>query len=439
MKTDVLIIGAGPGGTATSMFLAEQGIRSVLVEKEQFPRYQIGESMTGECSGVIRALGLEQKMMSASHPIKRGVTVYGTGGKNAWFVPVMARDSEWKLTDQFTWQVRRSDFDRLMLNESQERGAELILGQATNPILDDDGRVLGVEIRTSEGEFKQIRSEVVVDASGQKTYLANAGVTGPKYSGSYDKQIAIYSQVAGAIRDDEPNRNDTLIFYQQKYHWAWFIPLDDDVVSVGVVAPAAYFKEKGESKHDFLVRELHELNPEMARRVPEIELTEEVRASVNYSYQVRGFGGNGFLCVGDAHRFIDPIFSFGLYVTMKEAQFASEAIRGYLAGETSGSSNPFYEHTLKCEMGIDILEDMIDSFWEYPLAFAMLVHVRYRELMIDLFAGRAYDRQPSTAVDEMRNLLERERTYDDEGLFSMPVGSRYHPERAQIWEMTTDV
>lgn len=439
MNTDVLIIGAGPGGCATSMFLSEHGIQSVLVEKEQFPRYHVGESMTGECTAILRDLGLEQQMMEAAHPIKKGVTVYGTGGRNAWFLPVMSRDSEWNLVDQFTWQVRRSDFDRLMLRESRARGAELILGQATSPILDDDGRVLGVEIRTPEGEIKKILSEVVVDASGQTTFLANAGVTGPKYSGSYDKQIAIFSQVAGAIRDDDLHRNDTLLFYEKKYHWAWFIPLDDDVVSIGVVVPAEYFKEKGESKHDFLVRELRELNPELARRVPEIELTEEVRAIVNYSHQVRSFAGPGFLCIGDAHRFVDPIFSFGLFVTMKEAQFASEAIRAFMAGETSGPTNPFADHILICETGVDILEDVTDGFWEYPLAFARLVHVRYRDQMIDLLAGRVFERQPSKAVDAIRTLLERERTYDDEALISVPLGSRYHPERDHIWEMNREL
>ena len=105
--------------------------------------------------------------------------------------------------------------------------------------MSDDGTVRGVEVRTVDGGLLEIESEVVLDCSGQGTFLARSGVTGPKYSGNYDKQIAIFSQVAGAIRDEGPHRDDTLIFYQKKYHWSWFIPIDGEVTSVGTVVPAA--------------------------------------------------------------------------------------------------------------------------------------------------------------------------------------------------------
>src|SRR5262249_5716225 len=163
-------------------------------------------------------------------------------------------------------------------------------------------------------------------------------------------QIAIFSQVTGAIRGDnksrETGKDNTLIFYRGKFHWAWFIPLDDEVVSVGVVIPGAYFREKRESKRDFLVRELHELNPELKSRLPEINLVEDVHVIPNYSYQVKRFCGKGFICIGDAHRFIDPIFSFGLYVTLKEASFAAPVVKAYLEGAGRDQANPFAEYQL---------------------------------------------------------------------------------------------
>jgi flavin-dependent dehydrogenase len=91
-----------------------------------------------------------------------------------------------------------------------------------------------------------------------------------------------------------------LIFYQSKFHWSWFIPLSDETVSVGIVIPSAYFQEKGESKEEFLHRELHELNPEILKRIPEVRLVEEARSIVNYSFQVREFTGPGYICIGDA-------------------------------------------------------------------------------------------------------------------------------------------
>ena len=418
------------------MFLLREGITPIIIEREAFPRYHIGESMTGECGGIVRALGLEPEMLRRGHPVKHGVKVLG---RNGWFVPVMARGIDGSLADQSTWQVRRADFDTMMLEQAVARGATLVRGQATRPLLADDGAVRGVEVRLADGGTLKIESELLLDCSGQATFLANAGVTGPKYLGSYDKQIAIFSQIAGGIRDEggsrETQSGNTLIFYNQKYHWAWWIPIDAEVVSVGIVSPAAYFLDKKETKAAFVTRELHQLHPELKRRIPEVKLVEEARAIPNYSYQVRGFCGKGFLCIGDAHRFIDPIFSFGLYVTMKEAQLAAPFVKAYLQGANRDAANPFAEYQLYCERAIDVLEDFIDAFWEHSLSFAMLVHLRHREDMIDIFAGRIYEGQPSPIVLGFRDLLKRDRSLncEDEN-YSVPIGSRFQPERAPLWE-----
>lgn len=448
MKTDVVIIGGGPGGSTSAMFLARQGIQSIIVEKETFPRYHIGESMTGECGAILRTLGFEQAMLRHKHPTKQGVKVYGPNGRSSWFVPVMARDADDKLCEQFTWQVRRSNFDSMLLDEAVARGATLIRGRASQVLRSADGWVRGVQVCLPDGGLMEIASEVLLDCSGQATFLANAGgVTGPKYLGNYDKQIAIFSQVVDTVRDHGTSRDshpdNTLIFYQKKFHWAWFIPLDEEVVSVGVVSPAAYFLAQRESKRDFLVRELQELNPELRRRIPAVKLVDDVHVIPNYSYQVRQFCGKGFMCIGDAHRFVDPIFSFGLWVTMKEAQFAADAVKTYLGNAHGETLNPFAEYQLFCEKGIDILEDMIDLFWERPLTFAGFVHYFYKEDMMDIFAGRIYERQPSGAMRRIRTILqreaERERSYADGDIYSVPIGSRFHPERAPLWEANSPV
>jgi flavin-dependent dehydrogenase len=363
MKTDVAIIGGGPGGATSAMYLARHGIQSVIIEKETFPRYHIGESMTGECGSIIRDLGFEEEMLKRHYPKKHGVKVYGT---QSWFIPVMQRTLDGGLKDQFTWQVRRSDFDKMLLDEAVNRGTTLVHGHATKPILADDGSVCGVQVHMADGGLMNIKTEVLLDCSGQHTWLANHGsVTGQKYLGNYDRQLAIFSQVAGGIRDEgglkrENQPGNALIFYKQKYHWAWWIPLDEDVVSVGVTSPAAYFLDQKESKKDYLMRELCELHPELARRLPEIKLVEEVRAIKNYSYQVKRFCGKGFICIGDAHRFLDPIFSFGLYVTMKEAQLVAPVINDYLGGANRDKSSPFEEYQRFVEEGMDILEDVLD-------------------------------------------------------------------------------
>lgn len=449
MKTDVSIVGGGPSGAAAAMFLIEQGIKPVIVESQEFPRYHVGESMTGEAGKVLRQLGLGPEMLKRKYPLKCGVKVYGHSAAGSWFVPVRGRDQNGGLFDQETWQVRRSDFDKLMLDTAVERGATLIRGKATTPVL-SNGAVRGANVRTAGGREQTIESEVLLDCSGQATWLANlGGVTGPKYVGKYDKQIAIFSQVRGAIRDNgtarDERRDNTLIFYKKKYHWAWFIPIDDETVSVGVVAPSAYFLEQRESKPEFLARELQELHPELKRRMSDIEFVEDVHVIPNYSYQVKNFCGKGFICVGDSHRFVDPIFSFGVSVGLREAQFVAPVVRGYLEGKDRDEPNPFAAHQLFCEKGIDIFEDTLDTFWENPFAFSVCAHDRHRTLVTDIFAGRVYEHenQPSAAIGDFRRLLgregERERSYVSEDLYSIPIGSRYHPERAPIWEANSAV
>ena len=207
--------------------------------------------MTGECGNVIRTLGLEKAMLQHGYPIKRGVMVYGPNGKYPWLVEVKARTPDWKLVEGFTWQVRRSEFDQMLLAQAQARGIPISRGNVTQPLRADDGAVQGVRIKMADGGQQDIKAQVVVDASGQATFLCHSGVTSEKQLGRYDKQIAIFSQVTGAIREQGKHRDSTITFYQQKYHWAWFIPLDAEVVSVGVVVPASYFTSKRESRARF--------------------------------------------------------------------------------------------------------------------------------------------------------------------------------------------
>jgi flavin-dependent dehydrogenase len=403
MKTDVVIVGGGPGGAACAMFLEKAGIRSTLIEKAEFPRYHIGESMTGECGGCVSTLGLGAEMAKYPHPVKWNTRVYGPKGMNPFNVPVMARTPEGKLREQSTWQVRRSDFDAMMLDMARERVEKFIHGEAIEALRDGDA-VKGVRVRTASGTVEKVEASVVIDASGLGTFLNKTGVIGPKDRGNYDNQVAIFSQVVGAIRDPDRTGGDTLIFYQQKHHWAWFIPLDDETVSVGVVVPSEYFAKRKESKHDFLVRELHELNPELKRRIPEIRLTEEVRAISNYSYHVDHFTGDGYICIGDSHRFIDPVFSFGLFFAMKEAELGAAAVGAYLEGVGRDKPNPFDDFERLSTSGMDTIQELIDAFWTQPLAFAVYVHSRYTGDCIDMFAGRVYMDEPSPGLSAFRKL-----------------------------------
>jgi len=406
---DVVIVGAGPGATCTAMFLKKKGIHSIMVEKDPFPRYHIGESFTGETGGQLRKLGMEDVLNKLEYPVKLGTTVYGTDGKNSFFVRVRDRmGPNNSQRDATTWQARRSDFDRLLLDTALSRGIDFLQGEAV-AVLSDDGCVKGVRCRTKEGSTLDLKGEVVVDASGQATFLANKRMIGPKERGNYDRQVAIFSQVVGAMRDEGEHRDDTLIFYQKKNHWAWFIPLDKEVVSLGVVVPSEYFTSKKESKLDFLTREMMTLNPELTRRLSDVKFVEEARGISNYSYYIEHFTGKNFLCVGDSHRFIDPIFSLGLLFASKEAEYSADAISRFLAGENRDVENPFAAFERYADRAQDIIQTMLDCFWEFPLPFQRFAHWTHREEIVDLFAGRIYGDavHEYDSVKRMRVLLEK--------------------------------
>src|SRR5262245_9489185 len=217
MKTDVAIIGGGPGGTAAGMFLSQTGLRVTMIEKAQSPRYHIGESLTCDGGNCLLTLGLEEEMTARRHPVKYGVTVYGPRGKNAFWVPVKGWHPESGLFDTHTWSVRRSDFDHMLFTAAAARGVSVMQADAVAPLLNGD-TVRGVRVCTPGGTVEDIASEVLVDASGQGTFLANVGMLGGKLRGNYDRQIAIFSQVTGAVRDPGAASGNTLIFYRQKHH-----------------------------------------------------------------------------------------------------------------------------------------------------------------------------------------------------------------------------
>jgi flavin-dependent dehydrogenase len=403
VKADVVIIGGGPGGSVCAMQLLERGIQPVIVEGVAFPRFSIGESLTGECGMLLRGLGLEDVMTARQFPVKHGVQVFGTGGRNAFYVPVMARGPS-GLEAIPTWQVLRSEFDRMLLETAMARGAQFVRATVRD-VIRSDGRVSGLIAEGADGARMEIASRFVADASGRSTFLANRRVTGQKTESNYCRQIAIFAHFHGARRADGPLSGDTLIFYRSTFEWAWFIPVGPEVTSIGIVLPAEQLRRSDLDPEAFFTRESLALNPALQERMEHATRTTPVRTLTNYSYAVSDFAGPGFICIGDAHRFTDPIFSFGVYMTTREATLAAQAIAASL-DETEAQSQERLQHFMvAAEDGQDIIASVIDVFWGFPLAFQRMAHRTHRDGMIDVFAGRIHP-PPTEAGETVSTLRE---------------------------------
>lgn len=404
---DVAIVGGGPAATFTALYLLEQGITPLIIEQETFPRFHIGESLTGEVGAALRKLGLESKMNAAKYPVKYGVKVYGQGGNNQFWVPVMkrVRPGQGGLTAAHTWQVRRDEFDSMLLDEACSRGALHLRGSA-EAVCHDQQQVTGLVVATDSGKVV-IQSKVVVDASGQKTFLAHQGVTSSKERGAYSNQIALYSRVRGAARDQGEDSGNTLIFYSDRHRWSWFIPISEDQTSLGLVVPAKELAQSGLSPEEFYFDRIQTLNPALSNRLRQTDYTEKVRCSSNYSYRIHNFTGPGFLCVGDSHRFLDPIFSFGLHFASHEAKIAADHLAKSLQTGAWAEQNPYIDYARQVERGQQVIQVLIDFFWDYPLAFQLMAHKTHIEDVADCFAGRIYSETPNEAVREMQKILQR--------------------------------
>lgn len=387
--TRVVIVGGGPAGSSCAIRLAQAGVRATVVECESFPRFHVGESLTGESGLLLRDMGLEDAMAAADYPVKYGVRIYSPSGRDWYWFPTMQR-VDGGLEKTFTWQVRRSAFDAMLFDHARALGSDVVHGRATGVQLDDDGRVTGVQVVTDEGE-RLLACDVLVDASGQGTFLSRAGVTGPKRRGQLDRRIAVFSHFEAMARDEGEGEGNTLLFFKSSTHWGWFIPIDHTVTSVGIVCGVDYFHECGESRDEFLARELREFNPELARRAQGASSVMPAEIVANYSYEVAAFTGPNWLCVGDAHRFVDPLFSFGVNIALAEAKRAVEAVVRWLDGNPAADpTRPFAEFEAWAQRGGDVCETVIQGFSHAVFQFGVLVRTD-EDQFIDMLAGRVWD------------------------------------------------
>src|SRR5215510_3301757 len=242
---DVVVIGGGPAGSTVSTLLAQQGVRVQLFEREHFPRFHIGESLIPETYWVLKRLNMLPKM-HASHFVKKySVQFVNASGKLS--APFYFWDNKQHECSQ-TWQVARSEFDQMMLDNAREHGVVVYEGVRVLDVLFEGERAAGVVIRYEDGARREVRAKVVVDASGQAGLIQNRlrlRVWDPVLN-----KGAIWTYWEGAYRDTGRDEGATMVLQTASRNgWFWYIPLHDDIVSVGVVAPFDYLL-KGRDGHE---------------------------------------------------------------------------------------------------------------------------------------------------------------------------------------------
>lgn len=330
-SVDVVVIGGGPAGATASTLIAQQGYSVELFERETFPRYHIGESLIPETYWVLKRLNMLDKLKSSHYIKKYSVQFVSASGKLS--APFYFHDNKPHECSQ-TWQVRRSEFDVTMLENAAEHGVQVHQGMRVHEVLFDGDQATGVTVLTPEGKTKNVQARVVIDASGQSSLLINKfklRVSDPDLN-----KGAIWTYYKGAYRDTGKDEGATVVLsLQNRKGWFWYIPMHDDIISVGVVADFDYlFKNRG--SHEQTYFEEMENCPAVKERVSLGEQVEPVKATKDYTYRASQAAGDGWVLVGDAFGFLDPLYSSGVLLALKSGELAADAvIEGLQQGDTS--------------------------------------------------------------------------------------------------------
>ncbi len=321
LETDVAVIGGGPAGTTVSTLIAQQGYRVQLFEREKFPRFHIGESLIPETYWVLKRLNMLDKMCNSPFVQKHSVQFVGSSGRLS--EPFYFTEHKPHECSQ-TWQVLRSEFDKMMLDNAREHGVEAFEETRVLDVLFEGDRAVGLRVAGPDGVPREVRAKVVVDASGQSTMIANRfklRVADPEL-----KKGAVWTYFEGAYRDSGRDEGATLVLSTAgRRGWFWYIPLHNNIVSVGVVSSFdALFKGRG--SHEQIYYEEVENCPAVKQRISHGKRVGEFYATKDYSYRARQAAGDGWVLVGDAYGFLDPLYSSGVLLALKSGQLAADAI-----------------------------------------------------------------------------------------------------------------
>ncbi len=398
-SVDVVVIGGGPAGSTCSTLIAQQGYKVRLFEREHFPRFHIGESLIPETYWVLKRLNMLDKMKNSRFVQKVSVQFVSQHGRIS--EPFYFTDHRPGERSE-TWQVLRSEFDLMMLNNAREHGVDVNEGVRVREVLFDGDRACGVRVQYEDGREETVSAKVVVDASGQSAMLGNKFnllVKDPEL-----KKGAVWTYWKGALRDPGRDGGATLVIQtKHKKGWFWYIPLHNDVMSVGIVRA---FDElfAGNRSHEEIYNEEVESCPEIVRRLSNATQCDKYYATKDYSYKAKQCAGNGWVLVGDAHGFLDPLYSSGVLLALKSGQMAADAIAEGLA-QNDVSATQLSKWGVEFNEGMDRMRRLVIEYYE-GFSFGAFVkkHPEYKGHLTDLLIGNLFNDEVGKVfplIDEM--------------------------------------
>jgi flavin-dependent dehydrogenase len=387
MPPDVVVAGGGPGGSVFAARLAQRGVSVLVLEKTKFPRFHLGESLLPQSVPVLRALGVMPEM-EARFLRKCGAQFHEA--KSERTVRYDFAEAFDKSTT-YAFQVPRDEFDELLLRRAQALGAEVREEWSVSRVLFENGRAIGVEARDPAGTAHRIDAKYVIDATGRSALLAHAERSITKVP-NLDK-TALFSHFRNAWRDRGDREGDIQIILFGTNGWFWSIPFKDGRTSFGGVVSSAWMKTRtpGETIDDLYKRAIREC-PVASRLLAGAEQMFPAEAAADFSFRVRELGGPGWLAVGDAGGFIDPLFSTGAHLAMHGSLAGADLVADALAANDS-SCDRFLPWKALMRRGAELFVGSVQAFYAGSLTeyiFAEKQHPFLRHAVTSMLAGDVF-------------------------------------------------
>lgn len=379
-RVDAVVCGGGPAGSTFAALLSKKGDRVILFERERFPRFHIGESLLPWNVPLLQRVGVLDKVRGAGTQVKLGARFYHQGTDRVRLVR-FANGIDGKHPSAF--QVKRADFDKMLLDNARESGAQVCEEARVEQALFSEGgkRACGVRVRLAgESKSREISAKVVIDATGRDALLSKK-IGGRSRDPLLDRCAAFAH--FDTFRRTEGSTGGDIIVITTPDGWWWLIPFSDGSVSVGIVMPSRRFKERSGSI-DELFQSAVAGTPEVRDLLVGSRRTTDIKAIADYSYKTSSFSGDGFCLIGDAACFLDPVFSTGVLMAMTSAELAAETVDQSLRSKGRIDARDFRRFERVYKRGVD--------------RFARFVHGFYEPAMLETFYTKAPNQWIERAV-----------------------------------------
>jgi flavin-dependent dehydrogenase len=397
---DVIVIGGGPAGTTLAALLQRQGHTCLVLNSSTFPRYHMGESLIPHTYGTLERLGLLPKMRASHFPVKHSVRFVGRSGAEAdpfYFSETIEGESAQ------TWQVERSEFDEMCLNLALEAGANVHMGARVLKVLFEAEQAVGASVQfDGDQQPRAIRAKVIVDASGRATVLGKQ--LGLKVDVPELNKASIWSYYRGGERREGIDAGETTVFMIENRGWFWYIPLPDDLVSVGVVAAPEYLFDEGNDFETVFTREVERCQP-LVSVLEKAQRVDEVRGIRKLAYLNREVVGDGWVMIGDAAGFLDPIYSSGLFLALASAELAADCVHQALEKDDL-SADQLGTFVTPLWDGVDVIWRLISAFYDPTFSFGKFVDrfPEQRPALIDCLVGDVVGKDMCPFIDALAEM-----------------------------------